>query len=51
MNEELTMPELESLSGVPVPAQVEALRTLPVLHKQKCERSAMAEAVFEAFGG
>ena len=43
--------KLESLSGVPVPAQVEALRTLPVLHKQKCEHSAMAEAVFEAFGG
>ena len=43
--------KLESLSGVPVPAQVDALRTLPVLHKQQCTRDQMAEAVFEAFGG
>ena len=42
--------KLESLSGVPVPAQVDALRTLPVLHKQQCTRDQMAEAVFEAFG-
>ena len=41
---------LEKVTGVKVPSQVKALRTLPVRHKQQCEKDAMAEAVMEAFG-
>ena len=41
---------LEKITGVKVPAQVKALRTLPVRHKQQCEKDTMAEAVMEAFG-
>ena len=41
---------LEQLSGRPVPQQVTALRSLPVRHKQQCEKNGMAEAVMTAFG-
>ena len=41
---------LEKITGVKVPQQVKALRTLPVRHKQQCQKDAMAEAVMEAFG-
>ena len=41
--------KLEEMTGVPVPAQVKALQSLPVLHNQKCERADMADAVFAAF--
>jgi len=41
---------LEKVTGVKVPQQVKALRSLPVRHKQQCEKNNMAEAVLEAFG-
>lgn len=43
--------ELEKISGRPVPAQVKALRDLPVCHKSKCEKGkeAMAQAVMTEF--
>ncbi len=41
---------LEKVTGVKVPQQIKALRSLPVRHKQQCERDAMAEAVLTAFG-
>ena len=40
---------LEALSGMPVPQQVKALRSLPVRHKAQCEKDTMAQAVMEAF--
>ena len=43
--------ELEALSGMPVPQQVKALRSLPVRHKAQCEKGGMAEAVMNAFAG
>ena len=42
--------ELEKLTGVPMPAQVRALRDLPVRHTAVCERGAMGEAVLKEFG-
>ena len=42
--------ELEKLSGIPMPAQVKALKDLPVRHNAVCERNAMGEAVLKAFG-
>ena len=42
--------QLEQLSGVPIPEQVKALRSLPVRHRQQCEKDQMAQAVLEAFG-
>ena len=43
---------LQSLSGVPIPPQVEKLKELPVLHSAVCDKTAqgMADAVKEAFG-
>lgn len=41
---------LEQISGLPVPAQVAALRDLPVRHKATCEKKEMGEAVLKAFG-
>ena len=41
--------ELEKLTGVPMPAQVRALKDLPVRHKAVCKRDAMGEAVLEEF--
>ena len=41
--------ELEKLSGIPMPAQVRALRDLPVRHTAVCERDAMGPAVLKAF--
>ena len=41
--------ELEKLTGVPMPAQVRALRELPVRHKAVCARDAMGEAVLKEF--
>ena len=41
---------LERVTGVRIPQQVKELRKLPVRHKQRCEKDAMAEAVMEAFG-
>ena len=41
--------QLSRLSGMPVPPQVSALQTLPVLHKQECGKADMAQAVFTAF--
>ena len=41
---------LAQVSGVAIPQQVTALRSLPVRHKQQCEKDAMAQAVLEAFG-
>jgi threonine synthase len=40
---------LEKVTGVKVPQQVKELRTLPVRHKQQCQKDKMAEAVMEAF--
>ena len=42
--------ELEKLTGVPMPAQVRALRDLPVRHQAVCERDGMGEAVLKEFG-
>lgn len=41
--------ELECLSGVPMPAQVRNLRTLPIRHKAECEISGMGDAVLAEF--
>ena len=41
--------ELEQLSGVPVPAQVRELRSLPVRHTAWCEKDTMGQAVLRAF--
>ena len=41
--------ELEKLTGVPMPAQVRALKDLPVRHKAVCKRDAMGEAVLKEF--
>ena len=41
--------ELEKLTGVPMPAQVRALRDLPVRHQAVCKRDAMGKAVLDAF--
>ncbi len=41
---------LEKVTGVKVPQQVKILRSLPIRHKQQCEKDRMAEAVLEAFG-
>ena len=41
--------ELERLTGVPMPAQVRALRDLPVRHTAVCERDTMGEAVLKEF--
>ena len=43
--------ELEARSGMPVPQQVKALRSLPIRHTAHCEKSGMAQAVLDAFGG
>ena len=40
---------LEQASGLPVPEQVSALRSLPVRHKATCEKQDMAQAVFREF--
>ena len=39
--------KLQELTGVPVPPQVQALRSLPVRHTAQCERDRMAEAVID----
>ena len=41
--------ELEKLSGVPMPAQVRALKDLPVRHRAVCGKEAMGEAVIREF--
>ena len=41
--------ELEKLTGIPMPAQVRALRELPVRHQAVCERDAMGAAVLKEF--
>ena len=41
--------ELEKLTGVPMPAQVRALKDLPVRHTAVCEREAMGPAVLREF--
>ena len=41
--------ELEQLSGVPVPAQVRELRSLPVRHTAWCEKDTMGQAVLRGF--
>ena len=41
--------ELERLSGIPMPAQVRALKELPVRHTAVCGREAMGEAVLKEF--
>ena len=41
--------KLEELTGVPMPAQVKALRDLPVRHTASCEKTDMAAAVLNAF--
>ena len=43
--------ELEARSGMPVPQQVKALRSLPIRHTAHCEKGSMAQAVLDAFGG
>ncbi|MDO4483637.1 MAG: threonine synthase [Clostridia bacterium] len=40
---------LERTAGVPVPAQVKALPTLPVLHTAQCDKEDMGKAVLAAF--
>ena len=40
---------LEGQTGVQAPAQVAALKTLPVLHRRVCEKDAMGEAVLAGF--
>ena len=42
---------LEKVTGVCVPQQVKALRSLPVRHKAQCEKDTMAQAVMNAFEG
>ncbi len=42
---------LEKVTGVKIPPQVKILRSLPIRHKQQCEKDQMAQAVMEAFGG
>ncbi len=42
--------ELSKMIGIPVPRQVQELKTLPVRHTNVCEKEGMAEAVIEAFG-
>ena len=51
LNAFLAADMLERLSGVPVPAQVRELHTLPVRHTAQCEKSGMAQAVLNAFDG
>ena len=41
--------ELEARTGIPMPAQVRALKDLPVRHRAVCERDQMAAAVLAAF--
>ena len=41
---------LEDRTGIPIPPQVQALPSLPVLHTAQCEKDRMAEAVLRAFG-
>lgn len=41
--------KLQELTGVPVPPQVQALRSLPVRHTAQCEKDRMAEAVIGEF--
>ncbi len=41
--------ELEAATGIPAPAQVAALRDLPVLHSRVCDRDKMGEAVLAGF--
>ena len=43
--------ELEKLTGVPMPAQVKALRGLPVRHRAECDRDRMGPAVLAQFDG
>ena len=40
---------LEKKTGVPMPAQVRALKDLPIRHTAVCEKQAMGEAVLKAF--
>ena len=41
--------ELEKRSGVPMPAQVRNLRSLPVRHRTECDPAGMGRAVINAF--
>ncbi len=43
--------KLAEITGVPVPKQVKALKTLPVRHKGVCGKDEMAQAVLSAFKG
>ena len=43
--------KLESLTGIPMPRQVQELRNLPVRHRAECDRDKMGRAVLDAFGG
>ena len=42
---------LEDMTGMPVPMQVKALRSLPVRHTALCEKEAMDAAVLQALRG
>ncbi len=42
--------KLSEMSGIPVPAQVTALKTLPVLHTASCGKTELADAVLKAMG-
>ena len=41
--------KLHELTNFAIPSQVSALKSLPVLHQQRCARTNMAEAVLSAF--
>lgn len=42
--------ELNRLSGVPIPAAIEEIRTAPVLHHTVCDKSEMQAAVEKILG-
>ena len=42
---------LESATGVPAPKAITALKFLPVLHTQVCDKDNMGQAVLDAFDG
>ena len=47
----LASEKLQQLTGVPMPAQVKALKDLPVRHTAVCEKDHMMEAVLAELGG
>ena len=42
--------KLEAVTGVPIPKQIQALKTMPVRHRTVCEIDEMQEAMLKEFG-